>query len=579
MSDIAYSGQSGLQMGTARRSVAIMLVSITALAIIAVFLVSLTYFKSLDREAADVRLTLYERSLNDTLERYEYFPFVLARDPLVIDALDGPPFDALNARLKQFAEKSDLEAIYLMDQSGVVLGASNFDQPHSFVGQNYGFRPYFKQAIAGKRGNFFGVGATTGRPGYFVSEPVADASGIIKGVISIKLDASELQQRWEAGGENVIASNVDGIVVLASNREWLFGSLGPLPPERLQALEASKQFGNEEVRPLAWHRAGAGAVRLDDESYIYAQASVEPIDWTIHYLLSEGRAYERALLTTIMFGAGISLLVGFATYLRSKRIQAALATSQSDRRKLQEANRQLENAQSELARASKLAALGQLSASVVHELGQPIAALRNYLAAEELDANGTPHPNQARLNSVVDRMEGITKQLRFFTKPGEQKLEPVLLHEVIAASVALMQHDFDMANIDLRLDIDQSLAVQGNRLRLEQVLVNLLKNALMSLHEAGNHNLSVSVTRTGSYAKIAVDDNGVGLGGCELGQMQEPFYTTRSSGDGMGLGLSITAAIIKEHNGTLSAADKRDGGAVFVVDLPISETLPDLDNE
>lgn len=579
MSDFAYTGQTGLQLGTARRSVAVLLVSITTIAIVAVFFVSLTYFKSLDREAADVRLTLYERSLNDTLERYQYFPFVLARDPLVIDALDSPPFDALNARLKQFAEKSDLEAIYLMDETGLVLGASNFDQPHSFVGQNYGFRPYFTEALAGERGNFFGVGATTGRPGYFVSEPVADASGTIKGVISIKLDASELQQRWEAGGENVIASNVDGIVVLASSRDWLFRSLDTLSVERLQMIEASKQFGNEQVEPLAWQRTGARSVRLDNESYIYAQASVEPIDWTIHYLLSEGRAYERALLTTILFGAGISLLVGFATYLRSKRIQAALATSQSDRHKLQEANRQLENAQSELARASKLAALGQLSASVVHELGQPIAALRNYLAAEELGNGGTPHPSQAKLNSVVDRMEGITKQLRFFTKPGEQALECVLLHDVIAASVSLMQHDFEMANIDLHLDIDQTIAVQGNRLRLEQVLVNLLKNALLSLREAGHDELTITIARGGGLAKIAVADNGVGLGGRELGQMQEPFYTTRSSGDGMGLGLSISASIIKEHNGTFSAHDKPGGGAVFIVELPASETAPDMKNE
>lgn len=579
MTDAAQSPQYSLNIGTARRSVAVMLVSITALAILCVFLVSLTYFKSLDREAANVRLTLYERSLNDTLDRYQYFPFVLAQDPLVIGALGGASIDRLNARLKEFAEKSDLEAIYLMDQQGTVLGASNFDQLHSFIGQNYAFRPYFQQAIAGTRGNYFGVGATTGRPGYFVSEPVADASGNVTGVISIKLDASELQQRWEEGGENVIASNVDGIVVLASNRDWLFGSLNQLSDGQLQSIEASKQFGNEQVKQLEWQRTDAGSVRLDDDSYIYAQANVEPIDWTIHYLLSEGRAYERALLTTILFGAAISLLVGFATYLRSKRIQAALATSQSDRRQLQEANRQLESAQSELARTSKLAALGQLSASVVHELGQPIAALRNYLAAEELDDGGRPHPNQAKLNGVVDRMEGITKQLRFFTKPGEQKLEAVLVEDVINASVSLLQHEFDVAQLNVRLAIDPAIAVQGNRLRLEQVFVNLLKNALMALGDAGRNDLTVTATQSQGQALIAVEDDGIGLGGRELGQMQEPFYTTRSSGDGMGLGLSITAAIIKEHNGTFAATDKPDGGAIFTVQLPLAEQMPDNADE
>lgn len=570
MTDIADNPQTSLSMGTARRSVAVMLISMTALAIAAVFFISLTYFKTLDREAADVRLSLYERSLSDTLERYQYFPFVLAQDQLVISALTGPTNDDLNRRLAQFANQSGLEAIYLMDRTGRVLSASNFDKPHTFVGQNYGFRPYFKQAIEGNRGNYFGVGATTGRPGYFVAEPVIGPSGDIEGVITIKLDASELQSRWEKGGENVFASNPDGIVVLASNRDWLFGSIYELTHPKLEEIAASKQFGNENVATLDWEQADARSVRLGNSSFTYAQAELETINWTIHYMLREAHAYERAFLTTIVFGAGISLLVGFATYLRSKRIQSALATSQRDRQNLLDANLQLEQAHSELARTSKLAALGQLSASVVHELGQPIAALRNYLTAAELDADGGPHPSQAKLNGVVERMEGITKQLRFFTKPGEQKLEPVLLSEVVRAGLALMQHDLDLSNIKTTLSIDETIVVEGNKLRLEQVVVNLLQNAFLSLQEAGNFELSISVTRSNNSALIIVEDNGVGFDDRDLLQMQEPFHTTRSSGDGMGLGLSITAAIIKEHNGSFSAEDKQDGGAIFIVELPIA---------
>ncbi|WP_394688741.1 cache domain-containing protein [Hoeflea sp.] len=554
----------------ARRSVAVILVSITALAVGLLFAVSLAYFKSLDREAAETRLLLYKRSLNDTLKRYQYFPFVLAQDRLTKDALSGASNQRLNLRFERFAEESELEAIYLMDVDGLVLASSNFNQSPSFLGQNYAFRPYFTEAIEGMRGNYFGIGATTGRPGYFVSEPVMDAEGNVAGVMAIKLDISELQQTWEQGEETVLASNSNGVVVLASNRDWLFGSLTDLKPEALASIRATKQFGDRAIDRLPWEVTGPASVRFDNNSYIYSEAQADYLNWNIHYLLSEGRAYERALLTTIVFGSGISLLVGFAAYLRSKRIQAALAISQSDRDQLRDANRQLERAHSELARSSKLAALGQLAASVVHELGQPISALRNYLTAEEIANDGSPHPLQPKLNGVVDRMESITKQLRFFTKPGEEKMERVVLNDVVCSAMELMQHDFDLAAIDVSCDLDETVAVMGNRLRLEQVLINLLNNALYSLNEGAGKQLDIVLSQTNGLAALSVHDDGVGLGDKELSQLQEPFFTTRASGDGMGLGLSIASSIVREHNGELSAENRAKGGAVFSFKIPVA---------
>jgi len=554
----------------ARKSVPFILVSITTLAIGLLFFISLTYFKSIDLEAAETRLSLYERSLNDTLERFQYFPFVLAQDPLVRDGLTGVSTGPLNSRLAQFAEKSGLEAIYLMDSWGRVLAASNHDKDHSFVGQNYGFRPYFKQAMDGQRANYFGVGATTGRPGFFVSEPVQNDTGSVVGVITIKLDASELQHAWENGGENVLVSNTDGIVVLSSNRDWLYGVLNEISPETLSAIKASKQFGTQSLQKLNWAQNGPSSVKFSSSSYTYAAAEADHHGWKIHYLLGEGRAYERALLTTVVFGSGISLLVGFATYLRSRRIKIALANSQFDRDQLFKANQKLELAHSELARSSKLAALGQLSASVVHELGQPISALRNYLTAEEISDNGRVHPNQAKLNGVVDRMESITKQLRFFTKPGDQKMEPVLLTDVVSGSYELMRHEFETARIKVDCDMESRVSVVGNKLRLEQVVVNLLKNAIQSLSETSNDCLAIKLSRSNNTAVVSIEDNGTGFGERELSQLQEPFHTTRSSGDGMGLGLSISAAIIKEHGGSLFAENRPEGGAIFSINLPIA---------
>lgn len=554
-----------------RKSIAIILIAMALGAIALVFFVSQTYFRSLDQETAQSRLSLFERSLNETLSRFQHLPFVLARDATVQEVLGGKPNTRLNRRLSAFAREAELEAIYLMDLSGLVISASNYDKTPSFLGKNYGFRPYFKAAAAGERGNYFGVGATTGRPGYFVSEPVRAADGSTIGIIAIKLDASELQKSWEEGDEAVLATNADGIVVLASDRTWLYRTINHLEPQQLEAIRLSKQFGNVNVVPLSWKEEGPASVELLGNTYTLASTDAAFLDWKIHYLLNGARTYERTILATSVFGSLIALLMGFAAYLRSKRIQAALVASQSDRQELVHANRQLESAQAELAHASKLAALGQLSASVVHELGQPISALRNYLTAEEISNDATSLPTLNKLVGVVSRMESITRQLRFFTRPGDEAFDVVTVEDVISDCLELTQHDIDFQNVDLTVDVQSdNMRVKGNRLRLEQVLVNLVKNSLSSLQESTATKLSITAFENEGRAHIEVADNGSGFGARNLEIMQEPFHTTRASGDGMGLGLSISSAIISEHDGTLTAENIPEGGAKFRISLPLA---------
>ncbi|MCF6367181.1 MAG: N-acetylmuramoyl-L-alanine amidase [Bacteroidales bacterium] len=190
-----------------RRSVVVVLVSMALIAITVLFFTSSSYFSSIEIGEAKSRLSLYGRSLNCTLEQFQYLPSVLARYPFIISAHSATSNKLLNRQLANFAKEADLEAIYLMDRTGLVLASSNYGTPQTFVGQNYGFRPYFTNALSGQRGEFFGIGATTGRPGYFISEPVYDPAGNVSSVIAIKLDISELQKAFEEGGERVFVSN------------------------------------------------------------------------------------------------------------------------------------------------------------------------------------------------------------------------------------------------------------------------------------------------------------------------------------------------------------------------------------
>jgi two-component system C4-dicarboxylate transport sensor histidine kinase DctB len=174
-----------------RKSILGVLIVTVLLATVAIFFASNRYFTGQVKHAASSQMAFYLRELDDVLGQHQHLPFVLARDPRYSYNLYPQEIAAdTDAQLLRLAVEAGLEAIYVMDAQGVVLAASNAGQPNSFLGQNYSFRPYFQQALAGARSDYFAIGATSGRPGYFVAEPAIFAAGTQKGVIAIKLDFS-----------------------------------------------------------------------------------------------------------------------------------------------------------------------------------------------------------------------------------------------------------------------------------------------------------------------------------------------------------------------------------------------------
>ena len=498
-------------------------------------------------------------------------------------ALSGRGRHELNRRLADFASKAKVDAIYLMDTHGLTIASSNYQDELTFLGQNYGFRPYFREAIAGRHGEFFAIGATTGRPGYFVAEAVHGDGGAVLGALAIKLDLSDLVEAWKAGGEEVFVANADGIVVLSSNDRWRYRTLDRISADRLKAITEERQFAAEPLEPLDWSIEASDLVTLAGTTFLHVTAPVNRLGWRLHYLADEGRVRERAWFTLIALAIVGSLIFMQFFYRRSLNAQTALRTSQADQERLRVANakladeieerkaaeRRLEDAQSELAQASKLAALGQLSASVTHELGQPLAAMRNYLTAAELEANPTANELAANLGRIVQRMESITKQLRFFASPGDQNLETFALNDAVNGALSLIRHDLKTLDIRLDLDLpDDQLAIRGNRFRIEQVLVNLLRNAMTAMQDADLRRLTIKLSAKADAIELSVIDTGDGLNGASIEDMREPFHSTQPSGQGMGLGLAISTAIVHEHGGELIAVDRDDGGAVFTVRLP-----------
>ena len=547
-----------------------------------IFWGSSSYFQALELQQGEGRLSLYRSTVTAVLQRFSHLTHILARDPIVIETAEGRDTDRLNRRLRDFVEKSGLNFIYLMGTDGVTISASNFEEPSSFVGENYAFRPYFQMAMKGEQGRFYGIGATTGLPGYFISNAVIGEDGQIIGVITIKIDLSELQERWREAGENVLLVNSDGVVLLASSPEWRYRALFNLTTEQRSRIEASKQFSNKVLSVLDWKPVNDTRARLGGREYLHLISNDLPHGWSLHYFASDDRATARSWLVTGVFVILAGLLVMYLQLQRTRRIGAALVRSEQKEAELRqtnerlaveiaerrEAERRLKKTQDELERASRLAALGRLAALVTHELGQPIAAMRNHLTAAELSSQASPSVT-ARIGGLVDRMEGITRQLKFFARTQEEEFEPVDLLEAMQVSLGLVEPNLSEHDIGMTLvEPDGPVTVYGNRLRLEQIMTNLLRNAADAVEEMDEPHIRIEIGHGDEVVWFEISDNGHGLGDATLDELQEPFVTTRESGRGMGLGLAISAGIVKDHHGRMTARNLSEGGAIFRVEFP-----------
>ena len=530
---------------------------------------SLSYFEQEGLKTANNRAILYKNTLENTLSRFEHLPFILSHDPAITATLSVGNNAFMNKRLESFANSARVEAIYLMNPDGLTIASSNYAEPITFLGQNYGFRPYFKQAAAGERGMFYAIGATTSRPGFFIAEPVHD-NDVFIGVVAVKVDLSALQEAWQLASEEVLVTNKDGVIVLSSNPSWLYQTLQDIPDTRRRAIKAQKQFDEENLETLGWRPKGDHYWEIASVDYLHVETLLPQMEWKLHYLTDDGIVHERALLAAFVVTAALSLALLTAVTVRSERLRTALRVSDEHRLRLEKMNGDLERARSKLAKASKMAALGELSAAVTHELGQPISAMRNYLTAAEMSRNPESHiETLSKLSAVVGRLEHAAQQLKSFARQENRPEKEIDLKEVLAGARLLLAHDIEASQTQLEVLAPADPApVLGDRLRLEQAVVNLMRNALSAMADSDVRCLSVSLTWSQTQASISVCDSGCGIGAQTLEELQEPFHTTRPSGEGMGLGLAIAAAIVREHSGALTARNGDTVGAVFTIDLP-----------
>ncbi len=550
------------------------------------------------RQTGDVEARQLARgnaSLFDSeLQKFRLLPTVLTEYPGVAALLRAPSGDpaALNHQLDVLASRTGAAAIYVIAPGGRTLAASNYRLPTSFVGQNYGFRPYFTDALTRGASELFALGTVSGRPGLFIARRVGPADAPL-GVIVVKIEFDRIEAAWRAQEGDTFVADRHGVVIVSSRPEWRFHRLRPLGPAEQAEIGRTRQFDDLVLAPLpvdfsrADARFGGGRYRKAERAVALEGAQLTALS-PLEPALASARARSRLALVVL----GV-VIAGVVLWLvRQRERQALMRTAQRELEakvvertaELSEVNAQLvqeghkrqrseerfRRSREELAQANRLATLGQIAAGVAHEINQPVAAIRTFSEnAAALIGRGAPDKAAANLEQVVsltDRIAQITGELRTFARRKTPDIAPVMLEGAIEAALLLVHHRIAAIGTEVAWDPAAArLTVAADRVRLEQVFVNLLQNALDAAPEGGGSRIEIRVARDGDTVQVHVADNGRGVPSAVRRKLFTPFATGRD--DGLGLGLAIARDILREFGGDLALTASDRSGSTFTATL------------
>lgn len=559
------------------------------------------------RDGALAALPLAAGTLTGEIEKQRLVPLVLARDDAVRDALRraGKTAEtALNEKLKAIAGDASASAIYVIDTAGIAIAASNAGEPTSFVGIDYNFRHYFQEAMAKGAASQYGLGTISGRPGLYLASRVDDG-GKPLGVAVLKVELDGVEANWRSSGFLVFVTDERGVVLATSQPEWRFHALAPLSAEDAAAAHEQLQLADAAFDPLPIRRgAGDGLATIGSPGkprqfveVVQGLAGAVP-GWRLWLLTPADAALSAAANTARLTTLLGLLLTGLLAYVltrrrRTRRLrQEALARMNAELEsrvstrtaeltrsntalageiaERESAEAKVRRLRDDLAQANRLSILGQIAAGVAHEINQPLAAIRTYAenAGRFLDS-GKSEPASGNLTSIVsmtERIGAITGTLRTFARRPGTAASPLPVREAIDGALSLLSGRIRDSGVTIvKPRGNASPMVMASRIRLEQILVNLLQNALDAMKDQPDPRIEIELAEQDDRILISVRDNGPGLGPEAAANLFMPFQTTKEKG--LGLGLVISQEIAQELGGTLRLDPGCAAGASFTIDL------------
>jgi len=556
------------------------------LAVVAVWFTNLLLtdrFTESVRNRAELRSVLYSGNVQSELQRTSVVPLLLARDPELINALQAGEYSQTSQRLISVQGEIGAASIQLLDADGRTVAATDRNQ----IGSNSSGEAHFVEARRSKDTVFTLGERGSGGYEFAFSRPVYDGSRFL-GVIVVGVDLIKFERSWAGFTDAVAVTNSEGRIILATEPRWR----GRTMEEALMVQDAPSAIRRAIQATTDWTQRAPDAY-LRGEAVLRSETRIPFRGWRLISFTKYDSVRERVNGVLALVIMGFALLLALTFYYMSRRAWSRMTFMQEESAELRLLNARLQRevaerekvqkdlavAEQTLAQSSKLAALGEMSAAVSHELNQPLAAMKTYLAGARLLLQRR-RPDEAmvsfqRIDDLIERMGAITRQLKSYARKGGDAVEPVDLRSCVSGALAMMEPQLKARRLEITRTLPRHpVMVMADRIRMEQVIINLLRNALDATKGVSRPQVDILLS-VGDRAILAVRDNGEGLE--DLDKLFEPFHTTKKPGEGVGLGLAISSGIVNDLGGRLTARNAPDGGAVFEVELPLTGPHPEVE--
>lgn len=529
------------------------------------------------RNRAELRLALYGGNLLSELRRNAIVPQLLARDPTLIAALNSKDFSQSTQRLISFVEEIGAASLMLLDNDGRTVAATDRNR----LGSSHRSEPYFVDAVRANSTVFSTIAREAGGYRFTYSRRLESGSTTL-GVIVVEVDLQKFERAWAGISDAVVVMDSTGTIILATESRWR-----GLTEDQAVQLQTPQNAIERAIRATADWTAVPADAYLRGEAVIRTQTRIAFRGWRMASFTTYESIRERVNGVLALEIMGFAILLAAAFYLLSRRTAVRMALFQRESAELRALNSRLQReiaerervqenlavAEQTLAQSSKLAALGEMSAAVSHELNQPLAAMKTYLAGARLllrrNRAEEALASFGRIDDLIERMGAITRQLKSYARKGAATFSPVNMGDALASALSMMEPQLRHRQVQITQILhEEPVYVMGDRMRIEQVMVNLLRNALDATKSVGDPEVQI-ILAAGETATLTVRDNGQGIE--DLDALFEPFYTTKTPGDGVGLGLAISSGIVSDLGGRLMARNAQNSGAVFEMQLPILE--------
>ena len=567
------------------------------------------------RASANHTLQLVTETIKGDLARFRSLPQLLASNPLLIDALTSgraDQIDRANNELQRINRVSGALDTYLMNSTGKTIAASNWMSEKTFVGLDFSYRPYFREAMAGRLGRFLALGTTSDERGYYFAFPVMSESRPA-GAIVVKMSVADIESNLRLLGQEIVVTDENNVVFLTTNAAWTYHALTPLTDVQLSEIRSNKKYSYVTVDEMPIRKrtydaylgetmliaAATNPISASNE-YLVLTASLPEPEWRVLLLARTDLVTGQVRYLTLLAGGcvfGVGAAVAFLWQRRFRR-EEQLAIHRRARAELEQrveartselqlanerlraevadrtkAEEDLVRTQANLIQAAKLAVLGRISAGISHELNQPLAAMRSYADnAQTYLQRGQPETalsNLVEISELTERMATIIKHLRTYARDEVVEARPTSVATALKGAFTLLETRIKAEQVAVEThSADTKIMVMAGDVRLQQVFVNVIANALDAMTSASVRRLQVSVTNDAQNVRVIFRDSGTGIASDIIQDIFDPFYSTRPVGAGLGLGLSISEGIIRQFRGTITAGNPPGGGAEFIITLP-----------